>query len=202
MSPLQKIAMGLVLLAAPSGFQIGDYVWDALPDPLGWLLVLAGVHGLRGHLDTSVLLPLTWTALAVSVVQWIPPLFERLLPSDAIAEASIKWAFFLPQALFFLVLVKLIGQAGLAQQPRDRYVAGRFGVLLWAAGALILLPAVAFGTQNEDLVDPTLIAIGLVPWAFIYYLFRVHRRTWLGGPGPLEIHPRPRPKSDDDRPPG
>jgi hypothetical protein len=25
--------------------------------------------------------------------------------------------------------------------------------------------------------------------AVIYYLFRVHRRTWLGGPGPLEVHP-------------
>jgi hypothetical protein len=23
----------------------------------------------------------------------------------------------------------------------------------------------------------------------VYYLFRVHRRTWLGGPGPLEVHP-------------
>ena len=198
MSPLQKIAMGLVFLAAPSGFQIGDYVWDALPDPIGWLLVLAGVAGLRGHLDVSTLVPLTWTAFAVSIVQWIPPVFEQLLPADQVAEASIKWAFFLPQALFFLVLVRLIGTAGLEQEPRDRYVAGRFGVLLWAAGALILLPAIAFGTQNSDLVDPTLITIGLVPWVFIYYLFRVHRRTWLGGPGPLEIHP---PGNDESRPP-
>ncbi|RNL60714.1 hypothetical protein EFK50_20630 [Nocardioides marmoriginsengisoli] len=198
MSPLQKIAMGLALLAAPSGFQIGDYVWDALPDPLGWLLILAGVRGLRGHLDVSTLVPLTWTAFAVSVVQWIPPVFERLLPADQVAEASIKWAFFLPQALFCLVLVRLIGTAGLEQEPPDRYVAGRFGVLLWAAGALILLPAIAFGTQNDDLVDPTLITIGLVPWVFIYYLFRVHRRTWLGGPGPFEVHP---PRNDESRPP-
>lgn len=198
MSPLQKIAMGLVLLAAPSGFRIGDYVWDALPDPLGWLLILAGVLGLRGYLDVTVLVPLTWVAFAVSIVQWIPPLFEQLLPADQVAEASIKWAFFLPQALFCLVLVRLIGTAGLNQQPRDRFVAGRFGVLLWAAGALILLPAVAFGTQDDDLVDPTLIAIGLVPWVFVYYLFRVHRREWLGGPGPLEIHPGPR--NDEDRP--
>ncbi len=197
MSPLQRIAMGLVLLAAPSGFRIGEYVWDALPDPLGWLLILSGVLGLRGHLDVMVLVPLTWVAFAVSIVQWVPPLFEQLLPADEIAGASIKWAFFLPQAVFFAVLVRLIGAAGLAQQPRDRYVAGRFGVLLWAAGALILLPAVAFGTQNEDLVEPTLIAIGLVPWVFVYYLFRVHRREWLGGPGPLLIQPRPHEPGDD-----
>ena len=31
---------------------------------------------------------------------------------------------------------------------------------------------------------------GLVGVAFVYFLFRVHRREWLGGPGPLEIHPR------------
>ena len=34
---------------------------------------------------------------------------------------------------------------------------------------------------------PTLLAIGLVNTAFVYYLFRVHRREWLGGPGPLEV---------------
>ena len=31
----------------------------------------------------------------------------------------------------------------------------------------------------------------LVNVAFVYFLFRVHRREWLGGPGPLEVHPRP-----------
>ena len=33
----------------------------------------------------------------------------------------------------------------------------------------------------------------LVGLTFIFYLFRVHRREWLGGPGPLELGPPPRP---------
>jgi hypothetical protein len=52
---------------------------------------------------------------------------------------------------------------------------------------------VAYGGGVDGLVNPTLIGIGLVNAAFVYYLFRVHRREWLGGPGPLEIHPRDHP---------
>lgn len=199
MSPLQRIAMGLVLIAAPTGFQIGDYVWDLVPDPLGWLLILAGLRGLGGHLDLRPLTPLAWAALAASLVQAVPPVFERLLPGEEVADASIRWAFFAPQALFLLLLMRAIGQAGAEQSPRDVYVAGRFGVLTWAAALLIALPPIAFGAGREELAEPTLIAIGLVPWLFIYYLFRVHRRTWLGGPGPLEIGPAP--GNGEGRPP-
>ena len=38
----------------------------------------------------------------------------------------------------------------------------------------------------------TVLVSTVVDLAFVYYLFRVHRRTWLGGPGPLEIHPTQR----------
>jgi hypothetical protein len=190
MSPLQKIAMGLVVVLAPSGFRIGGYVWEIVPDPLGWVLVVVGVRALRSELDVDVLQWAGWVAMAVSIPQWIPPLFELFLPAnDPTADASIKWAFFVPEAFFLLWLARTIGQAAVDRQPRDRFVAGRFGVLTWAAGALIALPPLAYSSGDKGTRDWTLAAIGLVPWLFVYYLFRVHRREWLGGPGPLEVHP-------------
>ncbi|MFL6024398.1 MAG: hypothetical protein ACJ72O_13750 [Marmoricola sp.] len=200
MSPLQKIAMGLVLMTVPAGFEIGGYVWDGLPDPLGWLLVISGVLTLRAstELDLEWVLGLARIALVVSVVQWIPPLFELFLPDDKVGEASIKWAFFLPQAAFLFLLARTIGKTAIEQHPRDSFVAGRYGVLMWAAVAVIVLPPIGYGTGRANLIDAAAVAIGLVDVAFIYQLFRVHRRTWLGGPGPLLIHPKP--KNDEGRP--
>ena len=43
MAALQTVAMGLVLVfldVQPSG-------WDWIPDPLGWVLVLLGLSGLK-----------------------------------------------------------------------------------------------------------------------------------------------------------
>ena len=62
----------------------------------------------------------------------------------------------------------------------------------------------------EELEDPTLYLIAVVNLVFVYYLFRVHRREWLGGPGPLEVRPtpgggvttkKPGPGNDEGRPP-
>ena len=198
MSPLQKIAMGLLIVFWTAPFSVDGYAWDGLPDPLGWVLVIVGVRALQVHLDIELALRTAWVALVASVPQWVPPVFDALLPDgDAIAEASVRWAFFLPQALFCVLLAGTISAAGTAQQPRDRFVAGRFGVLSWAAGALVVLPPIAYGLDEDGLVDATLIGVVLIGLAFVYYLFRVHRRTWLGGPGPLLVHPKKR----EGRPP-
>jgi len=197
MSPLQRIAMGLVIVLVPANFPHDPHpawaFYDALPDPLGWLLVLTGVRALRGHLDVDVVGWLGWVAFAVSVPLWFPQLNHLLVPeyNDAI-DVSFQWFLFLPQTAFSLVLARSIGRAGEQQEPRDHFVAGRYGVLTWAFAALVVLPAVAYGGGVEALEQPTLVGIGLVNVVFVYYLFRVHRRTWLGGPGPLLIHPRDR----------
>jgi hypothetical protein len=202
MSPLQRIAMGLVIVLVPANFPQDPHpawqFYDALPDPLGWVLVLAGLRALRAHLDVDVVSWLGWVALAVSVPLWLPQLNHLLVPeyNDSI-DVSFQWALFLPQTAFSLMLARAIGRQAELQEPRDRFVAGRYGVLTWAFAALIVLPAVAYGGGVDALVDPTLVGIGLVNVVFIYYLFRVHRRTWLGGPGPLEIHP----EKHEDRPP-
>jgi hypothetical protein len=126
----------------------------------------------------------------VSVPLWFPQLNHLLVPeyNDNI-EVSFQWFLSLPQTVFSLALARAIGREAELRQPRDTFVAGRFGILTWAFGALIVLPVVAYGGGVDGLEDPTLIGIGLVNVVFVYYLFRVHRREWLGGPGPLEIQP-------------
>ncbi|RNL75425.1 hypothetical protein [Nocardioides marmorisolisilvae] len=209
MSPLQKIAMGLVIIFVPANFDIAHHVYDGLPDPLGWVLVVSGMSALRKHLDVDVAYWLAWVALAVSIPLWFPQLTEQLpdIPDhlrtaaeldQATKAASIAWALALPQSAMSLLLVRVIGQEAIAQEPRDVFVAGRFGVLLWGIGAAIVLPPIAYGGDVENLITPTLVGVGLVQAVLIYYLFRVHRREWLGGPGPLLIHPRPR--KDEGRP--
>jgi hypothetical protein len=195
MSPLQRIAMGLVIVLVPAYFPHDPHpawqVYDALPDPIGWLLVIAGVRALSAHLDVDVVRWSAWAAFAVSVPLWFPQLNHLLVPeyNDSI-EVSFQWFLALPQTVFGLALARTIGREAELQDPRDRFVAGRYGVLTWAFAALVVLPVVAYGGGVDALVDPTLVGIGLVNVVFVYYLFRVHRREWLGGPGPLEVHPR------------
>jgi len=202
MSPLQRIAMGLVIVLVPAYFPHDPHpawqVYDALPDPIGWLLVITGVRALGAHLDVDVVRWFAWAAFAVSIPLWLPQVNHLLVPeyNDSI-EVSFQWFLALPQTLFGLALARTIGRQAELQEPRDRFVAGRYGVLTWAFAALVVLPVVAYGGGVDSLVDPTLVAIGLVNVAFVYYLFRVHRREWLGGPGPLEVHPR----TQQDRPP-
>ena len=72
MTPLQRIAMGLVIVVLDT-----QTPWDLLPDVLGWLLVLAGVTVLpvpdRGTLRTSAVV-----AALVSVVVYPPQVHEPL----------------------------------------------------------------------------------------------------------------------------
>ncbi len=191
--------MGLVIILVPAYFPADPHpaweYYDALPDPVGWVLVLLGLRALRRtpgeRIDLDAAHWLAWVALAVSVPLWLPQVNHLLTPEhNPDLGASLQWFLFLPQTVFSLALARSIGRAGEQRTPRDTYVAGRFGVLTWAFAALAVLPVVAYGGGVEALVQPTLIGIGLVNVVFIYYLFRVHRRTWLGGPG-----------EHDDRPP-
>ncbi|HEY5420576.1 MAG TPA: hypothetical protein VIL10_07565, partial [Marmoricola sp.] len=188
MTPLQKIAMGLVIVLVPANFPRDPHpewrFYDALPDPLGWLLVLAGVWALSraSSLDLDLVRWLGVVAFVVSVPLWFPQVSHLLVPEhNPDITVSFQWFVALPQTLFSLFLVRAIGRAAIDQQPRDVFVAGRFGVLTWGLATLVVLPVVAYGGSVDALVTPTLLLIGIVNIAVIYYLFRVHRRTWLGG---------------------
>lgn len=176
--------MGLVIVFAPGYFDIAGQPYDVLADWLGWLLVIAGMNGLRKHLDVDLPYWLAWVAFTVSLVFWFPQVTDLLPDVDEPVKGidpSVQWFISLPQAAFSLLLVKAIGQAGIEHRPPDRFVAGRFGVLSWAFITTIVLPPVAYAVA-EDLIKPTLIGIGLINLVLVYYLFRVHGRPWLGGP--------------------
>lgn len=215
MTPLQKIAMGLVIIFIPADFRVGGHVYDALADPIGWLFILSGLKTVRARVDLDVAYYLAWVAFAISIPLWFPELVEHLPtvnPSkagvvlehttshDKVTDPSVLWAFSLPQAGFSLLLAKAISQEAATRHPRDVQVAGRFGVLQWAIGATILLPPIAFAEDIPGLVRWTLIGIGAVSVVFIYQLFRWHRREYLGGPGPLLVGGPKAPGNDEGRP--
>jgi hypothetical protein len=195
MSPLQRIAMGLVIVFGTAKFPAHPHpdwrYYDGLVDPVGWVLVLAGVLALSREVDgfEAIRWP-AWTAAVVSVPIWFPQLTHRIGDSGL-------WALSLPQLAFCLLMARAVAERATLEHPPDTYVTKRFGLLMWAFAVAAMLPPIAIG-GNVTALDNTTIAFNyVVDIAFVYYLFRVHRREWLGGPGPLEIHPR----KQEDRPP-
>ena len=169
--------------------------YDVLADPLGWVLVLLGIRSLA-RFDEAFTTS-QWVALlagAVSIPMWFPQLSHRL-------DDSGQWFASLPQIVFCLLLAREIGVKGAWQTPPDRYVERRFGLLVWGFGLVAVLPVLTLGGGIDQLEAPTQLVSLLVNVAFVYQLFRVHRRQWLGGPGPLEVHPRRRPEEHEGRPP-
>lgn len=199
MSPLQKIAMGMVIVVAfaylPADPQPAWERYDVLANPLGWVLVLLGVLALAR--TDEAFESLRWPALVaavVSVPMWFPQVEHRI-------GGSGQWFASLPQILFCLLLARAIGVLATQQSPSDRYVATRFGLLVWGFAVAGVLPVLTLGGGLSELEGLTRLVATLVNVAFVYLLFRVHRREWLGGPGPLEIRARPHSEGREDRPP-
>ena len=191
MTPLQKIAMGLVIVLIPANFPANPEpewaFYDALPDPVGWLLVLLGLRALgRGSsLRLGLVTGLAITAFVISIPLWFPQINHLLVPAyNPDLDVSGQWFLSLPQNLFGFALAREISRAG--QEADDGYLSTRFGLLGWAFAALVVLPVIAYGGGVTALQTPTLVLIGVVSIAFIYYLFASHRRPLLAGPGPRD----------------
>lgn len=188
MSPLQKIALGLMVVfgsaLVPAHPSPAWERYDALPDPLGWVLVVLGAAGLsRADHAFSTARLLAVLAGVVSVPMWFPVVQHRLDDSGA-------WFLSLPQIAFCLVLAREIALLAARQDPQDAYANRRFGLLVWGFAVVAVLPVLTLGGGLTALRSTTLAVSTLVDVAFVYFLFRVHRRRWLGGPGPLLIEAR------------
>lgn len=204
MSPLQRIGVGLILVVLPADFPAHPHpawnYYDALPPPLGWALVISGLLGLgaASELDLRATRAAALVAFAVSVPMWFPQINHYIVPQyNPGVSQSWQWLVALPSWVFGYLLSKAIGDAAMARQPRERGIAGWFGVLRWGFVAAAVLPAVVYGAQVKNADNTMHLVIGMVEILLIVAMFTYHRRDWLGGPGPRVWTP---PEEGDARP--
>lgn len=160
-TPLQKVAMGLVIVVVSARFA----GYDALPDPVGWALVVAGMLPLRTGLPLGGwALALAVAAGLVAVPLWFPAVADRVAPNG-------QWGASLPQSLFCIVLC-----TGLAQVADREAV--RFGLLRWAFVVVAAGPVLVYGGGVAPLAAPLAVLAVLANLALVYYLFKVSRRGY------------------------
>lgn len=176
MTSLQKIAMGLVLTLVDA--VIGGY--DAVPDVLGWALVVAGLVELRDRINASTLIPLAVVAGLVSLVGLRPGLVEDL-------PESAGWLLSLPQVVFSYLLCTEV--AALVQDPLAR----RFRGLRWAFVVVGVGPVLLYGGGVDVLLVPLALLAVVAGIYLVWLLFRastevhgprVHLRKPEPGDGP------------------
>jgi len=164
--------MGLVVVVLTARF--GGY--DALPDPVGWGLVLAGLLPLRDRLPGARTAAwLAATAGVVAVPLWLPTVRAALAP-------SAEWALSLPQTACCVALCA--GLATACDRAGEREAA-RFGLLRWVFVALAVAPVLVYGGGQSDLAVPVAVGSVLANVVLVWLLFRVSRRPWAGGPAPV-----------------
>lgn len=169
MKPLQSVAMGLVIVVLTARF----HGYDALPDPLGWLLVLAGVVALPEALaQRGTLLTLAGLAGAVSVALWFPAVTDALYDADP----SLGWAANLPQIAFTAMLCHTL--AALATEGADHKAARWLRVTRTFVIAVGLLPVLVFGADMESLEVTSYVLAGASVLLLIWLLFSYASRPW------------------------
>ena len=182
MTPLQRVAMGLVVVVVDT---LGGF--DLLPDVLGWALVLWGLAGLPG--DRAGLRYAAVVAAVTSVVLYPPAVHDRL--TDAVP--SLQWAASLPDLVFALLLARALlrlaqpgdqpaGHPG--DQPGDRRLAARMRLLVTVIGVLAVAPVLVFAGGAEDLLPAATLLVQLMWVWLIWNLFAFHARPWLNAEPP------------------
>lgn len=166
MSPLQQIAVGLLLVVLDS-----TTAYDTLPDPLGWALLLPAVALLPqrrrgGPLAVGAL------AAAVAVATYLPAARDAV----AGADQSVEWATLLvPDLAFAWVLCRALAA-----------VAGEAGDLRGAAwlritGTVLLLLALApvpFLATDRSVPGDLGFVLQLTWLLVVVLLFGYHGRPW------------------------
>lgn len=180
MSPMQRVAAGLLVVFATAAWPPDPSpawaTYDLLADPVGWGLVLWGVVPLV-RTDPRASAP-RWAAVLAAVVSvplWVPQLRHAL-------DAPSQWAASLPQLGFALLLARFV--ATVAEEHDDPRVVRRFRLLATGLVVVALLPVVVLGGAMPSLAPVTALLALVVDVALVWSLLSVHRRPWLGGPGP------------------
>jgi len=170
--------MGLVIVVLRAPF--GGY--DALADPVGWGLVLAGLLPLKGVLrGWGTVAFLAAVAAVVSVPLWLPVVADRIDPSG-------QWAVSLPQAAFCVALCSALSSTGEDAGAKE---ADRFGVLRWAFVVVAAAPVLVYGGGMDALAAPVAVLAVLANVALVYLLFKVSRRPWTTGTTGTTEEPAP-----------
>ncbi len=162
MTPLQKVAMGLVIVALDT---LGRY--DLLPDVIGWGLVVWGLGSLRLP-ERSTLLAIASVCGLVSLAVWFPQVNEPVHD----AELALKWALSLPDLLFIFLFSRSLSSA--AAGTGDRKFAGRFGVIGWLACIVAALPPIADAADSTTMLGYADVSFVLLWIWLIWNLFAAH----------------------------
>lgn len=168
MKPLQSVAMGLVIVVLVAKFD----GYDALADPVGWLLVIWGV---RRMADSSTLLTLALGALLVAGAVWFPATQDLLDRSDP----SLRWAINLPQVLFCVLLCRQL--ADLAGGAGDQRARAWLRTTMLLNVVLAVAPVLVFAASADDLMASVHAAAAGVVLLLIVLLFAHARRPWAPG---------------------
>lgn len=173
MRPLQSIAMGLLIVALRAEFQ----GYDALPDPIGWALVLHGLTRIPGDLIRRELLrTLAVLALVVSVPLWWPGVDQRLHD----LHASLAWVANLPQLAFAVLLADSLARRAVAHG--DVKAPGWLRTAMTGFIVAAAMPVIVFGAGVDFLEEPTYILATLTLLMLIWLLFTYAHRPWAGHP--------------------
>jgi hypothetical protein len=169
MRPLQSIAMGLLVVSLNASFS----GYDALANPIGWVLVLLGVRGLPADVERKN--GLLWAAgLAglASVPLWFPDLVEALNDRDA----SLSWAANLPQLAFVILLMHTLARRAVAHADPGAGSWMRTVLVGLVLGAV--LPVIAFASGSDGIAVLSVLVVTLAMLTMIVLLFRYAARPW------------------------
>lgn len=165
MTPLQKIAMGLLIVVLDA--DLGGF--DGVPDVLGWVLVMFGLLGLRARLDNfAVLRTVAVLAGVVSAVTFWPTVF-------ATAPESTGWLLSLPHLAFSFVLCASVSELS---KPDDTAISRRFALLRWVFVALAAGPVLVYGGGVDALLIPLAVVSVAANVFLIYLLFKISKRPY------------------------
>ncbi len=176
--------MGLVLVVLDTGT-----AWDALPDPVGWLLALPGV----ARLPREVRLPPLAAGVvagALSALFW-PPAGRALVSG---VEPSIDWLLLLaPDLVFGALLCWALGRTA-RSRPEEAGDGGRKGERaggIWPSLAFLFAVA-AFGPvpflAAEAAIPGDLALLAQLCWlALVVLLFWWHNAGWAPTRRPRDV---------------